>query len=241
MKISIHVSGRDQNPYPSARVGSPAVRSLSPSTALVVYGLLMALPTTASGQTTWIVDQAGGGDFLAIQEGIDAASNGDMVLVADGTYTGAGNKDLDFGGKAITVESRTGPDNCIIDGEGNGRGVFFHNAEGPDSVLEGFTIKRFDRNGILIQQSDPTISNCRILENTVWDPNRPDGAGILVNGHPTWHASPLITNCTIRHFFNDTSTTETYTYECSPTIQNCDISFNQAMTGGGVAVYTGNP
>jgi len=32
----------------------------------------------------------------------------DTVLVADGTYIGEGNKNLDFGGKAITVTSENG-------------------------------------------------------------------------------------------------------------------------------------
>jgi len=53
----------------------------------VFFVVLLALPLSASAQTTWIVDQAGGGNFLTIQEGINAASNGDTVLVKDGTYT----------------------------------------------------------------------------------------------------------------------------------------------------------
>ncbi len=46
--------------------------------------------------------------FDAIQEGINAAVAGDTVEVADGVYTGNGNRDLDFHGKAITVRSASG-------------------------------------------------------------------------------------------------------------------------------------
>lgn len=86
-----------------------------------------------------------------IQEGINAAHDGDVVLVADGTYTGGGynddarNRDLDFEGKAITVRSLNGPQNCFIDCDGSSgdphRGFYFHSGEGPDSVLSGFMIQ----------------------------------------------------------------------------------------------------
>jgi hypothetical protein len=97
--------------------------------SVVLFFGLLAIPFSAFAQTTWIVDQGGTGDFLTIQEGIDAAVNGDTVLVKDGTYTGAGNKNLDYGGKAITVESENGAEFTIIDCENDGRGIYFHRGE----------------------------------------------------------------------------------------------------------------
>ncbi len=47
---------------------------------------------------------------------VDAAVDGDIVLVANGTYPG----NLDFGGKAIIVQSENGLTACIIDAGGSG-------------------------------------------------------------------------------------------------------------------------
>jgi len=96
---------------------------------------LILCSTVALGDTIHVP-----ADQPTIQDGIDAASNGDTVLVAADTYTGDGNKNLDFGGKAITVRSENGPETCIIDCEGSGRGFHFHSGENPNSVVDGFKI-----------------------------------------------------------------------------------------------------
>jgi hypothetical protein len=120
------------------------------------------------------------GDYPTIQEGINSATHGDILLVADGTYTGAGNKNIDFQGKLITVKSENGPESTIIDCEGSGRGFYFWNGELNGSILEGFTIKNGNTDkgaGIYcINNSAPTI------KNNIITGNRATGAGDGISG-----------------------------------------------------------
>lgn len=205
-------------------------------------------------------------DQSTIQAGIDAAVNGDTVLVADCTYTGDGNRDLDFGGKAITVASENGPENCIIDCEGieadQHRGFYFHNEEDDDSVVDGFTI----RNGYhlygggisCLSSSSPTIINCTITNNsaalgggidcTSSSPtitictitaNFADGGG----GICCWSSSPTITSCTITANITDgEGGGGIYSYSSSPVITNCTIMNNSDNCyGGGIYCTSSQP
>ena len=79
--------------------------------------------------------------FATIQHGIDAAAPGDQVLVLAGTYTGAGNWDLDTGGKAITVRGVGGAAATTIDGGGSHDGFSLNfDEEDSTTVIADFTI-----------------------------------------------------------------------------------------------------
>ena len=180
-----------------------------------------------------IVDWAGGGDCTTIQEAIDLAPDGFVVYVTDGTYTGDGNRDIDFGGKAITVRSINGPENCIIDCEGSHRGFYFHSGEGADSVVKGFTITNgYDGergagiycSGMMIPTS-PTIEDCVISGNTSdW------GAGIAVDEYGT----PIIDNCQV----TDNTGIGIFTlHNTGTSVIDSTISRN---TGGGILCSEGS-
>ena len=129
-------------------------------------------------------------EYLTIQAAIDAAVDGDVIIVADDTYTGTGNKNLDFGGRAITVRSENGPEFTIIDCQNDGRGFYFQTGETQDSVVDGFTIINGSTDygaGIRCDVSSPTIDNCIFKSNS---------AVILGGGIHAGSSSPIVTNCT---------------------------------------------
>lgn len=105
-------------------------------------------------------------DYATIQAGINAAVNGDMVLVSPGTY----KENIDFMGKAITVKSLN-KHQAIIDGNQNGSSVTFAKNERLDSILDGFSIingtgtylgSPYAGKGVYCLNSSPTIRNNQI-------------------------------------------------------------------------------
>ena len=114
--------------------------------------IVLALCTcTAASAAIWYVNwsasQTGDGttwasSFKTIQEGINAASDGHEVIVAQGTYV----ENINFGEKNIILRS-TNPlnpnvvANTIIDGNHADSVVTFYGTEGETWILSGFTIR----------------------------------------------------------------------------------------------------
>ncbi len=163
------------------------------------------------------VDDDGPADFNNIQAAINDANDEDTVVVADGIYTGNGNRDIDFLGKAITVKSKNGPENCIIDCNGtyeeNHRGFYFHNNEDANSTAAGFTIINGYASG-----------------------NWPEDAGGAIH---CFDASPVIKNCIVSDNSADSGGGIYCYYSNNATITNCVITENVATIGGGICCHVG--
>jgi hypothetical protein len=184
---------------------------------IIISALTTAtLCATASATTRQVPSQ-----YSTIQAGINAAVNGDTVLVANGTYTGAGNKNLDYGGRAIVVRSSGGPDSCMIDCEWSGRGFDFHTNETSAAVLSGFKIKggyiTGNGGGISISSANPTIQNCAIWYCY--------GISGYAGGIYVYNGAPAIKKCTFSQN-NASYGGALYLVNSNSIIENCIFANN---------------
>ncbi|MEZ4649316.1 MAG: right-handed parallel beta-helix repeat-containing protein [Candidatus Eisenbacteria bacterium] len=175
------------------------------------------------------------GDAPTIQAGIDLATTTDTVLVATGTYSGPGNRDIEFG-KDLVLLSEGGATVTIVDCEQSGRGLYFKYGESAATAVEGFTI----RNGAVVDtgkgggiactgNSSPTIRNC-VVENCT---SEAGGAGIYIGG-----SAPSFVGCDVVGNATNGRGGGVWSYQSTPVFDSCRLSQNRAVSGyGGGGVF----
>jgi predicted outer membrane repeat protein len=204
--------------------------------------------------------------FDAIQEGIDAAAAGEVVFILRGTYSGEGNRDLDFKGKSITVrgEDPNYPGLVTIrcDGTANEphRGFNFHNYETSMSVLDGLTITGgyYELGGGVYfgNCARPTVTNCiftensallgggaynttgTVLNNCEFVANSAQAGGGMYNSIDDPGCDPVLNNCVFQD--NTASYNGGAIYNSGPTsleLTGCEFIRNSVSDGGGGALY----
>jgi parallel beta-helix repeat protein len=200
-------------------------------TGIIILAVL-AIPTLAFSAIIVVPD-----DYPYIQQAIYQAVDGDTVLVKPGTYV----ENIDFSKKTITVKSTDGAESTIIDGGNSpdpdfGSVVRIRKGEGPDAVLEGFTLTNgtgtyhtfepgyhnFVGGGIYCIGSHPTIRNNIIKENMVSE-NYEKGGGIFIG---SWSSPAIIDNLIEGNYGGGI-----HSYDSTPFISGNIITGNQPGYG----------
>lgn len=175
---------------------------LASMSSLVIIGSASAAPI----QTEHHVAPDGLFEFQTIQAAIDAASDGDQVVLHDGVYTADDPLFVaDLKGKVISLRAADpGSRNVVIDGEGRRFGLGCVRGEGGNTVISGITFRNcdfhdfgfgvdVDRDGhidwtgyyqgsaILNWSSHPTIRDCRFEGNS--------------SGIYNWSSNPMVEDC----------------------------------------------
>ena len=165
------------------------------------------------------------GDQPTIQAGIDAASDGDSILVAPGSY-----ENFNFNGKNLTVRSDVDGDpatydilpHATITGD-----CHFNNGETEEAVLDGFTVGYVDIGCCdLPNPPSPTIKNCIQMRRSC-----SDGCGLQV------HANSYATIINSMFFGNnggEGAGVKVGPYASAKFI-NCTFFGNSATYGGGLS------
>ena len=229
------------------------------STALAVLLALCALATSllwlsniarAQGSTLYVsLDGDCGGAspcYAAIQDAVDAASDGDTVKVAQGMYTGTGfevvyiNKAITLtGGYTTTDWANSYPITrpTVIDAEdvARRRGVYIDGTGVATITLDGLTIQRgyaqdSRGGGIYVLNGTVTLQNSRVLSNT-----SDSGGGMYVDRYST----ATLSDNTFQGNSAFIHGGGVYEYGATVTLSDNTFQNNSASNGGGVSTNRG--
>jgi hypothetical protein len=149
----------------------------------VSYAISSSIYVDANSGDDMNTGGSSGSALATIQKAIDAAADGYTVFVHPGTYSGQ----IDFKGKAITLQGIAGVDGAPVLENPDGIAVYFSDEEVPGGVLKNLIIKN-SIIGILVINSSPTISNVTLVDNF---------CGIIAQD-----AQPDISNCIFWNNYN---------------------------------------
>jgi hypothetical protein len=171
------------------------------------------MPGTAAAET-YLVMPDGSGDVPTIQAALDAAVDGDIIELGNGTFTGDGNRDLVIGNRHLALRSQSLDRTlCIIDPQG---------ADGETHRALLF----------VATPSDFLVSGIQIRGGTALSVDDNYGGAVRFDNA----ASPTISGCLFR---NNRATRggAAFLFEtCQPTFEYCIFEDNEATDYAGAVM-----
>ncbi len=246
-------------------------RLLQYKTSLAALSGLLVLACASRLEATTIYVSKAGNDAnnglswatakATVQGGLNAASSGDQVWVAAGTYVE--NITLKdgvalhggFAGDETDLPQRNWTAHVtILDGNKAGTVVTSPSDATANTRLDGFAIRNgqaTNGGGMYCSNSSPNVSNCTFTDNTA---SNGDGGGMYC-----YYSNPTLTNCTFignsvsgvyNNYFHGGG--GMYCYHSNPMLTNCTFTGNSASSssyylgneggdGGGVGCYCSSP
>lgn len=181
-----------------------------------------------------------GDPYCSIQTAIDNAADTDEIEVAAGTYLEA----INFNGKAVTLRSADGPEVTTIDGTGSFHVVQCVTGEGPETVLDGFTITGghavgrddpdFKGGGMYNSGSSPTVRDCIFTGNFA---SADCGFSVCGGGGMCNNLAggPTVTDCTFIGNDGGERGGGLLTAGSFTTVSGCTFIGNTSVRGGGMS------
>lgn len=227
---------------------STGPRACSLRTLALFAVFSFGLPALHSGAVSFAdVFEVPSPPFPTIQAALDAASLGDEIVVAAGTYTGDGNRDLQFPPFDVVLRSEEGSASTVLDLEGTPfdphRALSLDAGQTEATRIEGFTFRNGHAPGmgsnqrggaVYLEGASPSVVDCLFEDGFAGR-----GGGLF----GTSGASPVVLAC---RFEGNTATLNggamSFQNGCAPRIETCVLAGNVSEKhAGGLGCLDGSP
>ncbi len=131
--------------------------------------LLLSLSSLAATLTVGT-----GGTYESLQDAVDAASDGDTLLLAAGRY----NECVDLGGRSLTIRGSAGSGSTTLDGGGTCEAALALES-GETATLEGLTVTNATERAVLLADADVTLVDVVVKQS---GSDAISGGGVYVSG-----------------------------------------------------------
>ena len=208
---------------------------------LTAFSLLLSGFMVAAGPAHAATHQVPS-QYSTLQKALDAASDGDIVLVAPGVYKGEENRNLDVGSTQLVLRSEAGPSSTVINCEHQGQAFFFGPGTSSRMQIQGFTIingKASYGGAMKLSEASPTISDCVFRDNearVTFGGQR--GGALNISGS----SSPSFYRCQFINNHAEGSGGALYCNDSArPSFNSCIFTSNDGYSGGAAHVVGAYP